>query len=436
MGVENGLSEREVEILQLVATGASNKEIATRLVISPNTVKVHLRNIFSKIDVVSRTEATLYAIRCGIIQPERAASVLLGEEVASGTGELEAVVQPRSTWWHIPVIVAALVTLGLVAYFILRPPVSPAGQTTIPETTLPIRWQSLKEMPESGSGMAAVSYEDQIFVIGGLRGAAVSAEVNSYQVAGNTWDKKAAKPTAVTAAGAVLMGEKIYMPGGQAADGSPIAVLEIYDPRTDQWESAAPMPTALSRFALAAFEGNLYVFGGWDGQNFSDAVYQYNAAENTWLEREPMSQPRADCAAAPLGTKIILAGGENANRLLQDTWAYFPQREADGESGWEKRADLPAGRAEFSLTALAGSLYLAGGHGETAAAPTTALRYDDTADRWEILESSPSPIGDRPGMAANGNFVHIFGGNSSNQPQAIHLSYQAIYTVLIPAISR
>jgi len=62
------LSDREIEILQLVSQGKSNKEIAAELFISVNTVKVHMANIFTKIGVSSRTEATLYAIEHGIVQ--------------------------------------------------------------------------------------------------------------------------------------------------------------------------------------------------------------------------------------------------------------------------------------------------------------------------------------------------------------------------------
>ena len=55
------LSERELEILQMVATGITNRQVAHHLSISVNTVKVHLRNIFTKLGAESRTEATMIA---------------------------------------------------------------------------------------------------------------------------------------------------------------------------------------------------------------------------------------------------------------------------------------------------------------------------------------------------------------------------------------
>ncbi len=61
------LSERELEVLRAVANGKSNKEIADSLFISAYTVQVHLRNIFGKLGVNSRTEAVTHALREGWI---------------------------------------------------------------------------------------------------------------------------------------------------------------------------------------------------------------------------------------------------------------------------------------------------------------------------------------------------------------------------------
>jgi DNA-binding NarL/FixJ family response regulator len=58
---ESSLSARELEVLQLVASGATNGEIARKLWVTEQTVKFHLSNIYRKLDVANRTEASRYA---------------------------------------------------------------------------------------------------------------------------------------------------------------------------------------------------------------------------------------------------------------------------------------------------------------------------------------------------------------------------------------
>jgi DNA-binding NarL/FixJ family response regulator len=61
------LTERELEVLRMVAQGASNPEIAQALCITVNTVKVHLRNILDKLQLHNRTQAATYALQHGLV---------------------------------------------------------------------------------------------------------------------------------------------------------------------------------------------------------------------------------------------------------------------------------------------------------------------------------------------------------------------------------
>jgi DNA-binding NarL/FixJ family response regulator len=65
--VENDLSERETVVLEAVARGLSNREIGRQLWISEQTVKFHLRNVYRKLGISSRTEAVRYAYRIGLV---------------------------------------------------------------------------------------------------------------------------------------------------------------------------------------------------------------------------------------------------------------------------------------------------------------------------------------------------------------------------------
>jgi DNA-binding NarL/FixJ family response regulator len=64
----DGLTEREVEILRLLAGGIGNKQIAYRLKISEKTVRNHVSNMYEKLGINDRTQAALYAVRKGLVE--------------------------------------------------------------------------------------------------------------------------------------------------------------------------------------------------------------------------------------------------------------------------------------------------------------------------------------------------------------------------------
>ncbi len=65
---EDALTSREIEVLELVAQGATNKEIAGALYITENTVKIHLRNILEKLHLQNRLQAAVYAVRQRLVK--------------------------------------------------------------------------------------------------------------------------------------------------------------------------------------------------------------------------------------------------------------------------------------------------------------------------------------------------------------------------------
>ena len=61
------LSDRELEVLKLIANGKDNAQIARELYISPKTVKNHISNILMKLQIENRIQAAVYAVRSGIV---------------------------------------------------------------------------------------------------------------------------------------------------------------------------------------------------------------------------------------------------------------------------------------------------------------------------------------------------------------------------------
>ena len=350
----NTLSSREEEILQLVATGLTNREIAQELTISPNTVKVHLSNIYEKINVASRTEATLYGIEHGIVD-------VPGGEVENAPSEEYPqwrMVLDKTMWVWVSVVFVLLVALVTVGINRLRQEPNPE-EIALADTEA--RWQELAPMPEPRAGMAAVAYDGDIYAIAGEGPEGVQGTVFRYNPEDDTWETLRNKPTPVMDVKGALIGEKIYVPGGLSEDGMPTDILEIYDPRTDSWEVGAPLPKAISAYALVDFEGQLYLFGGWDWEQALADVVVYDPVDDAWREGTPMAMPKYDGGAVSLADKIVVLGGRNEGGALKEAQAYYPSRDGNGESPWEAFPELPKAMYGFGAASVSETIYVVGG---------------------------------------------------------------------------
>ena len=442
------LSERELEILRLVATGASNKEIASRLFISANTVKVHLRNIFAKIGAASRTEAAMYAVRIGLVQG--IPNTLPAEEPTPNplpsadqvlAPALAAPLPARRLWprWLIPLLAILLVGLGGLAFALGRTS-SPQATPIVPNTpaataTSYPRWQILAPMLTPRQGLALVAFDNQLYAIGGETSQGISGALEVYNPDADAWIARTAKPVPVTDISAALVNGLVYVPGGRVgADPHQVtALLEIYDPASDQWRTGAALPHPLSGYALQAFEGRLYLFGGWEGANYLSSVYIYDPALDTWQARTPLPTPRAFSGAASAGGKIYVIGGSAGESPLDVNEIYTPARDGTGAiSPWETGFPIPDARLGFQAATIADTIYILGGSSQ--ANSNYGLIYIPQSDTWQSLEASPSPLGAYFGLASIGPLLYIVGGESEAAIRDQNLAYQALITLSIPII--
>jgi N-acetylneuraminic acid mutarotase len=363
----------------------------------------------------------LYGIEHGIVD-------VPGVENGESQPSLQEVIK-KYIWIIIPIVLLALaflVTLGRDLFF-PSPTPTPVALANVPD-----RWQELAPMPEARKEMAAVAYDGNIYAIAGEGPEGVSGSVFRYLTEEDRWERLHDKPTPVADVEGALIGEKIYVPGGRLADGSPTDILEIYDPRQDTWEMGAPLPKPISAYAMADFEGKLYLFGGWDGKKALADVYVYDPEDDVWGEGTPMAIARQDAGAVALADKIVLLGGKNASGSLKDAMAYFPSRDSGNDDPWEPFVDLPAENYDFGVASIYDSIYVVGG-----------ITYDDldenqawmlTEEDWVSFQTAQDFIGHPTTLSAQGSLLVLL---NSREPftQTQVWTYQAFYySIYIPYV--
>ncbi len=420
------LSERELEVLQCVVDGAGNKEIATALTISHNTVKVHLRNIFTKLDVTSRTEATTVALQQGLATLHGVVSTETLEGEASmpvsqsepdrpaspplvSAQPLPELTVERPNFLPRRMVVMSLVLVVLVAAVFIG--YQTFGRTVEPtptperfvENRITDDWLQSRPLPVGRANMALVGNGLNLYLIGGETAVGVTNTVAIFNTSDLIWHEGAAKPTAVTEiTGAELFGE-IYVPGGKLANGQPTNIVEVYSPANNSWRATTPLPTAVSGGLVLSDGSFLYLFGGWDGQTYLADAYRFDPAANSWQILPSMETARAFVTGGVVKGKLYVVGGFDGERPLNEC-AYFdpvtPDDSQENQGSWHSCAPMLLPRAGAGASGLLNKLYVFGGGAFGEEPITYSESYNPDADQWSVVNTPP--LSDMPNWASLG----------------------------------
>jgi DNA-binding CsgD family transcriptional regulator len=443
----NDLSARELEILKLVATGASNKEIAQKLYISLNTVKVHIRNIFTKINAASRTEAAMYAVRIGLVEnvaPQlqtaddennignNPRTTIDGKSDRSQNDQAATVAGRRHVVRNIGI--AILVTALIVLGSIYIPKNISGGNTPIPPTaTTPVQWYELPGPPTPRQGLAVVNYENILYTIGGDNSTAVSNIVEAYNPQTHLWSNRSAKPTPVSDINAAVIGGLIYVPGGRLASGLPTDATDIYNPQQDQWTTGTSMPIALSAYSLAVYEGKMYVFGGWDGTKVTNNVYVFDPDKKIWTTIAPMPTARSYSGAVLVGNKIYVIGGWDGKQALTASEVFQPES-SNPASGWSQAPPLHSGRYGMGIANIADIIFIIGGNTSNTDSTTIAFIPEETD--WGDVENPIKSGWIHLGATNVGSRLYALGGMFDEQLNNQMWSYKVLFSIVLPILPK
>jgi N-acetylneuraminic acid mutarotase len=201
---------------------------------------------------------------------------------------------------------------------------------------------------------------------------------------------------------------KIYVVGGLIAGNQPSASVEVFDPESNMWSDAAPLPTPLHHMGVAAYDGRVYVTGGYDDATWVSDVsdsWVYDPAGDSWEPIAPMPGPRVAHEMVTIGDRLYVVGGD-APDDPNAVWAYDPASDT-----WDSEiAPIPSAREHLAAVVLDNKLVVLGGRWPVFGQNLAAVEvYDPETDTWDSWPDMPTA---RSGFAAGvvGGRIHLAGG--------------------------
>lgn len=258
-------------------------------------------------------------------------------------------------------------------------------------------WVAKQSMVLPRRDFATATLNGLIYVIGGgdvLAGvipAPPTATVEVYDPATDSWTLAAPMPRAVTNHAAVALDGKIYVIGGQEEFLPMSDAVQEYDPTTQSWTLRNSMPTPREGSGAAVLDGRIVVVGGSSGGMDVATVEAYDPSADSWAALAPLAEPRRDLAAEVLGGELLALGGYTGTFVLDAGYRRVVEVYDPASNAWSMTEDMPIPRADFASAVMATQLIVAGG-GNVARALTDVSSLDAASGTWRMRTPMPSAL--------------------------------------------
>ena len=265
---------------------------------------------------------------------------------------------------------------------------------------------------------------------------------------GGTWELRAPMPVLRQELATGVLDGKVYVLGGYDENRRSTATVEVYNPATNTWTSAHPLPFPVNHNAAAVAGGKLYSFGAGAGQTFvynpsnnswtarasshyvhsltaavgviGDKIYVaggantpserelevYDTVANTWTVKAPMRVPRNHCGGGVINGNFYVVGGRHGLGSTNALEVYNPQTNT-----WSSRTPMPTFRSGIAAAVVNDELWVFGGE-EADGLHSEVEVYNPVSDSWRRLPDMPLA---RHGIWASviENKIYIPGGGAA-----------------------
>jgi hypothetical protein len=196
-----------------------------------------------------------------------------------------------------------------------------------------------------------VGYDGRLYVVGGYSqpgDTSAGALRGSWRYAPGSgrWQAMPDAPVARAAAGAAVLGHRLYVAGGRNDTTAALSTLAIFDFDTGRWSQGPSLAHAREHVAAVAAAGAIWVLGGRVSGVGTTAVERYRPGASAWQSMSPLPAPRSGFQAVSVGTSVLAVGGENGASMVPEV------DRLDVRTGqWSHDGDLPVPRHGLGLVA-------------------------------------------------------------------------------------